>query len=220
MRRSIELGNKVELVTEVTLDNKQDVYNSKIQEIKEDGTVVILAPIEAGRIIPLDLNHKYGMCVYTPKGLYRCEVRVIKRTKSEKLYLISLEIMTSLQKYQRRQFYRMNCMLTFQYKDDETDTWNEGIILDISGGGMRFTSNSGLELKKTLITHLKLNLGDVEEEELFLSASIIGSDKTKLDQTVYENRVEFDHIDNYEREVIIKFIFEEERKRRKRRKGM
>jgi c-di-GMP-binding flagellar brake protein YcgR len=77
-----------------------------------------------------------------------------------------------------------------------------------------------LETNKALITHIKLNIGDIEEEELYLSAMIIGSDQTKLDKTIYENRVEFDHIDNYEREVIIKFIFEEERKRRKRRKGM
>lgn len=219
MRNSIKLGDKVELVTEVTLTNQQDKYYSKIQEVNSESSVVIMAPIESGRIEPLELNRKYGMSVYTDKGLYRCEVMVAKRVKVDGLYLITLEILTTLQKYQRRQYFRMDCMLTFQYKDDIDDRWHEGMILDISGGGIRFSSNTELEKNKTLINHIQLNMLD-EEEELFLSGIIIESAPTELDQTVYENRVEFEQIDSMEREVIIKFIFEEERRRRKDRKGM
>lgn len=217
MISGIKLGDKVELITEVTLTNKQYTYYSRVQEVTED-TIVIQAPIENGRIEPLELNHKYGMSVYTSNGLYRCEVMVSKRLKYDKLYLITLDILSSLQKYQRRQYYRMDCMLNFQYKDDATDTWYEGLILDISGGGIRFTSKTKLEHKKALINHILLHMIEEAEEELFLSGVIIDSSPTELDKSVYENRVEFEGIDNYEREIIIKFIFEEERRRR-RRKG-
>lgn len=218
MKNSIHLGDKVELVTEVTLNKHQDKYFSKVQELTEDGEVVILAPMENGRIEPLELNRKYGMCIYTDKGLYRCEVMITKRVKSDNLYLITLKIQTSLQKYQRRQYFRMDCMLNFQYKDGIDTDWHEGIILDISGGGIRFTSRSKLDNQKSLINHIRLDMLD-EEEDLYLSGSIIESFQAELDKTVFENRVEFDHIDNYEREIIIKFIFEEERRRRRRRKG-
>ena len=218
MKNAIHLGDKVELVTEVTLNRQQDKYYSRVQEVTEEGEVVVLAPIENGRIEPLELNKKYGMCIYTEKGLYRCEVMVTKRIKSDNLYLITLEIQTSLQKYQRRQYFRMDCMLSFQYKDDLDTNWHEGIILDISGGGIRFTSRSKLDDQKSLINHIQLEMLD-DEEDLYLSGTIIESYQGELDNTVYENRVEFDHIDNYEREIIIKFIFEEERRRRRRRKG-
>ncbi len=148
MLKSIALGDKVELVTRVTMEGEQDQYYSKIQEVNKDGEIVILAPLEGGRIIPLELSRKYGMCVYTDKGLYRCEVQVKSRSKDEKLYLITLQIITALQKYQRRQYYRLDCMLTFHYKDDAEDVWSDGMILDISGGGIRFTSKQQLMDKK------------------------------------------------------------------------
>ena len=220
MRKTIQLGDKVELVTELSLTGQQDKYYSKVQEVAGENQIVITAPLESGRIVPLEMNRKYGMCVYTNKGLYRCEVVVSKRSKNDKLYLITLDILTTLQKYQRRQFYRMDCMLNFHYKDDAEDSWQEGLILDISGGGIRFTSKSKLENDKGLINHLRLDMGQLDKEtELFLSGMIIESSPTELDPTVYENRVEFDQIDSYEREIIIKFIFEEQRKRRQHRKG-
>lgn len=218
MHSAIKLGDKVELVTEVTLNNQQYTYYSKIQEVME-GAVVIQAPIEGGRIEPLELNKKYGMSIYTDKGLYRCEVMVSKRVKYERLYLLTLDILSSLQKYQRRQYYRMDCMLNFQYKGDDAETWHKGLILDISGGGIRFTSKNQLKDKKVLFNHIRLNMLSGEEEELFLTGVIIQSVPTELDPGVFENRIEFDGIDGYEREMIIKFIFEEERRRQRHRKG-
>jgi len=218
MKNAIHLGDKVELVTEVTLNKQQEKYYSTVQEVTENGEIVILAPIMNGRIEPLELNKKYGICIYTSKGLYRCEVMITQRVKSDRLYLITLEIQTSLQKYQRRQYFRMDCMLSFQYKDDLDVDWHEGLILDISGGGIRFTSKNQLEEEKSLINHIQLTMLD-DEEDLYLAGAIIESVQGEIDDTVFENRVEFDHIDNYEREVIIKFIFEEERKRRRKQKG-
>ncbi len=219
MNKSLQLGNKIELVTEVALSGHQDIYYSKVQEIIDDRTIVLLAPIVNGRVEPLEMGRKYGMTVYTDTGLYRCEVQVVNRKKSDRLYLISVERQTSLQKYQRRQFYRMDCMLSFQYKDEVDQDWHKGVILDISGGGMRFTSRYQLTTSKGLINHIVLSMLDDEEEELYLSGKIIASEPMDADPSVYENRVEFEGIDNYEREIIIKFIFEEERKRRSRRKG-
>ena len=216
MNKMIQLGDKVELVTEVTLNKHQDKFYSKIQEVTDENTIVIMAPIVNGRIEPLELNRRYGMCVYTDKGLYRCEVMVTKRVKTDHLYLISLERQSSLQKYQRRQYYRMDCMLSFQYKDDVEEEWHQGVILDISGGGIRFTSRTKLEEKKGIISHVLLKMIENIEEELYLSGVIIASVPAELDPTLFENRVEFDGIDSFEREIIIKFIFEEERRRRSR----
>lgn len=221
MKNFMGLGNKIELITEAKSDGKRKLYYSSIQEVSEgNDEVTILAPIEMGRIIPLEINERYGMCIYTEKGLYRCEVVVVNREKDDNLYLITLEILTELQKYQRRQFYRLDCILTFQYRDDSSaeENWCEGLILDISGGGMRFTSKDKLEVKKGIVIHLELSLNN-GEENLYLSGIIIESIKAELDDTLFENRVEFDNISNDHREVVIKFIFDEERRRRNNNKG-
>lgn len=219
MQGAIELGDKVELVTQVTASGDQDQYFSKVQEVHEDGMVTIMAPLVGGRIIPLEMDGKYGMCIYTHKGLYRCEVQVVSRSREDNLYLITVQILTALQKYQRRQYYRLDCMLNFHYKDDEVDLWSEGTIMDISGGGIRFTSRTQLLEKKGVVNHIQLNYMD-RERHLYLSGVIIESEEIPGNAGVFENRVEFDAISNDDREVIIRFIFEEERRRRKSGKGM
>ncbi|MDF1616807.1 flagellar brake protein [Petrocella sp. FN5] len=219
MYKGIEVGDKIELEVQQLMGEKQEKYLSKIQEVTETGEIIILAPMESGRIITLELNQNYGMCVYTSKGLYRCEVAVTERIRDDNLYLIKLEVQSALQKYQRRQYYRLDCMLTFHYKDDTNGNWEEGIILDISGGGIRFTSQKKLLDKKGVINHLQLNY-DEEECHLYLSGVIVDSSNLKAQDNIYENRVVFDEITIEEREIIIKFIFEEERRRRKNKKGL
>jgi len=214
MKGKIELGNKVEILTHIKPNGEQNKYYSKVQEIGPEGRVVIMAPIEGGKIIPLEIERDYGMCIYTSKGLYRCEVIVESRSRDEKLYLITLAVKTSLQKYQRRQFYRLDCMLTFQYKDDDETDWKEGTIVDISGGGIRFTSSEELIDKKGVVTHIRLNYKD-DEKELYLTGVVIESIESKRNGKTYGNRVKFDEISNEDRETIIRFIFEEERQRRK-----
>lgn len=219
MYKGIEVGDKIELEVQQLMGEKQEKYISKIQEVSEEGEIIILAPMESGRIISLELNQNYGMCVYTSNGLYRCEVAVTERIRDDNLYLIKLEVQSALQKYQRRQYYRLDCMLTFHYKDDDNGEWEEGIILDISGGGIRFTSKKKLLDKKGVINHLQLNY-EQEECHLYLSGVIVESSNLRAQDNIYENRVVFDEITIEEREIIIKFIFEEERRRRKNKKGL
>lgn len=219
MYKGIEVGDKIELEVQQLMGEKQEKYISKIQDVSDTGEITILAPMESGRIITLELNQNYGMCVYTSNGLYRCEVAVTERIRDDKLYLIKLEVQSALQKYQRRQYYRLDCMLTFHYKDDHNGEWEEGIILDISGGGIRFTSKKQLLDKKGVINHLQLNY-DQEESHLYLSGVIVDSSNLRAQDNIYENRVVFDEITIEEREIIIKFIFEEERRRRKNKKGL
>jgi len=219
MYKGIEVGDKIELDVQQLMGEKQEKYVSKIQDVSETGEIIILAPMENGRIISLELNENYGMCVYTSNGLYRCEVAVSERIRDDKLYLIKLEVQSALQKYQRRQYYRLDCMLSFHYKDDDNGKWEKGIILDISGGGIRFTSQKKLVDKKGVINHLQLNY-DQEECHLYLSGVIVDSSNLRAQDNIYENRVVFDEITIEEREIIIKFIFEEERRRRKNKKGL
>lgn len=219
MKAIIKLGDKVEILTDIKADGQQNKYYSNVQEISKTGEITIMAPIEGGKIIPLEMEKDYGMCVYTSKGLYRCEVIVISRSKEDKLYLITLVIKTSLQKYQRRQFYRLKCMLTFQYKDDEESDWKEGTIVDISGGGIRFTSDMALINKKGIVTHTRFAYkGD--EKELYLPGVVVESTKNEINRLVYDNRIKFDEISSESREFIIQYIFEEERRRRKGEKGV
>lgn len=216
---AVELGDKVEVIRKTGIKTKQQSFFSKIQEIIPDDQIVITFPIESGKVIPLETDYEYYLCIYTSKGLYRCESVVTNRSKTNHMFLATLKIKTKMQKYQRRQYYRLDCVLSFHYKNEENEVWNQGVILDISGGGIRFTSNSQLVQQEQIVCHIQLNFED-EQKHLYVTGTIIDCNIIDFNANIYETRVSFDTISNEAREMVIRFIFEEERKRRKKEKGM
>lgn len=216
----MELGDKIELISKSSKKEDKQVYVSKIQNFDEDGNITILAPIHQAKIVPLGINTNYYVFVYTSKGLYSCETVVSSRSKSENMYFITLKVLTKMKKFQRRQYYRLDCILPFSYNiSEEEEEWTKATILDISGGGIRFSAEEKLERNTPIECHLKLDLDD-EIKEIYVSGEIVGSKILENEKDLFENRVEFEDISNEYREIIIKYIFEEERKRRKKEKGM
>lgn len=216
----MELGDKIELVSKSSKKEDKQVYVSKIQNFDEDGNITILAPIHQAKIVPLGVNTNYYIFVYTSKGLYSCETVVASRSKSENMYFITLKVLTKMKKFQRRQYYRLDCILPFSYNiSEEEDEWTKGTILDISGGGIRFSAEEKLERNTPIKCHLELDF-DGEIKEISVDGEIVGSKILENEKDLFENRVEFEDISNEYREIIIKYIFEEERKRRKKEKGM
>ncbi|MBC7959345.1 MAG: flagellar brake protein [Vallitaleaceae bacterium] len=216
---SVELGDKIEVIRKTGLKTNQHSFFSKIQEIPDENQIIITAPIENGKIIPLEMNWEYYLCIYTANGLYRCESEVVDRKRVDHMFYATLKLKTKMQKYQRRQYYRLDCVLSFHYKNDEKEVWNNGLILDISGGGLRFTSNAQLVPLEQVVCHIQLNFED-DQKHLYVNGSIIDCNIIDFNANIYETRVAFDTISNDAREIVIRFIFEEERKRRKKEKGM
>ncbi len=212
----IQLGDKVELLTELDKNGNQEHYFTSVQEIV-DGELVISAPIIKGRIEPLEIRMTYGMCVYTKKGLYRCEVELVSREKRDNLFLLTISLQSDLVKYQRRQYYRMDCILEFSFKGTDTDQWYNAVILDISGGGIRFYTTKALKEGDGIFNHITLGAND-KENNLFLGGKVVDVEIHSRDKEVqYEVRESFDSIDEVDREAIIKYIFDEERRRRRNR---
>ena len=80
------------------------------------------------------------------------------------MYILVVELMSDLKKFQRRQYFRLECTLDIEYrrledsdvekiKEDpelirdimESEPFTSAIVLDISGGGVRFASEEKLE---------------------------------------------------------------------------
>ena len=89
-----------------------------------------------------------------------------------------------------------------------------GVIVDISGGGLRFVSRQQYQEGNILYLRFNLSINDLEKE-FRLAAKVILSKEIEKRQNEYENRVKFIYIDNTTREEIIKYIFDEDRKNRK-----
>lgn len=234
----IQPGQRIELhpVTRVKL--KEDttankVYVSKVYDILTDERLEILMPFEQTKLILLPVDAEYEMYFYADNSVYECVARIVDRYKSNNVYILEMELTTNLRKYQRREFYRFSCALDMETRalaaeEIEAAKQNQkylvpglqlrkSILVNLSGGGLRFVSD--FEYEKGSLVYCHYNLWQKSGNK---SYEIVGKvlDVKKLEKRPgsFEYRVQYLNIDKETREEIIQYIFEEERKNRKKKK--
>lgn len=247
MKDLVAIGDKLEL-KKIRLSSKEieheKVYKSQVLDFKEDETAIILMPMDKGRVIPLNIGDKYSLRFYTKKGLYQCKAIITDRSRINNIFILTIQCMSDLEKFQRRQFYRLECLLDIEYyvvsdieisittklkannyKDEAEKQhylaaleackreWETGTIVDISGGGSRIISAQPHDYGNLI--KLRINFfNQTGPKNYSIDAIVISSEKMTNRQGYYEHRIQFKDIPKDEREAIIKFIFEEERRQR------
>ena len=247
----IPIGSKIEmqLAERRTLTKESgitEVYISQFLQWSEVNVAIIAVPTYQGRIVPLRIDDIYELQFVTRSGLYRCKGKVLRRTKaSNNMAVAEVKFISALEKYQRRQFYRMNCIIPLEYSiltevqkdlykekkkclsleqkleidkkmENQEIEYSKGIMLDISGGGMRF--NSSLQQETGDILLLQPALPETVRKKVPMLLGYVISSKRipNKEPVLYDNRIEFVEISSAEQEHIITYIFKEGRDRRKR----
>lgn len=225
-----EPGTKIEMIR---LNNslckvvEKRKYYSRIEGLLDDETVKISMPI------PMEVGDRYQFIFYTKSGLHQCNGVITEHFKEGIIPIAIVYFETDMEKFQKRQYYRLECAMEIQYriiskeeieKQDDLFTkaqeqWNRAIINEISGNGCRF--NSQLEHMPEEKIKLRLNyLLNNQTIYAQYAADIVYAAPLIKRQGYYEYRIEFDIKDILDQEMLIKFIFEEERKIRKRERGL
>lgn len=214
------------------------VYKSQIFELLGNGELEITMPLEKGRVILLPLGVRYEFAFYTQSGIYKSVGQVKERYKTDNRYMLRIVLNTPLSKFQRREYYRMECILDMTYflLDEEQaqmedveaimdslrdvhfyEKQRRGTIVDISGGGIRFISEDQNEADGYVLVLMMLR-GETGEKQYCLTGRILQSVRLQTAEKKYENRVQFVIRDARIREEIIRYIFMEERRARNREK--
>ena len=231
----VKPGEKIDImaVERAILGNSSDkkVYTSKIYDLIEDNKLEILMPMEGSKLILLPRDGEYQFCFYTENGLYQCFVRIADRYKSNNVYILLAETTSPLEKFQRREYYRYSTSIPLkartlmdeELRDLDKDVFHiqNGLIMkkceirDISGGGIKFLSKTAFKVEDRVVLSFSLQVHG-KETVYQLIGRILSCRKLENDNDEYEHRLMFEKIMNRERESIIRFIFEEERKKRSR----
>ena len=230
----LSVGNKIELSKKiVSKDNdeegKKRVFVSQVLDIVDEDVLRIAMPIEQGKVIPIPVNARLDACFYTSNGLYQGKIQVTDRYKEGQIFILVVELVSSLSKYQRRQYFRLGCVIDVHYKklsEDEIDEYGpqsdiiiddyeltDGTALDISGGGLRFVSKERMDCGQYIFVSMEVTYG-VESKYYGLVGHVKQSYETRNNDGMYEHRIEFVNMEGTVRESLIKFIFEEERRQR------
>lgn len=232
----IKIGDKIEMQSpnkKQDNDENNNIYLSRVQGILSEDSMEITMPMEQTKLVLLPIDSEFDLVIYGEGGLYQCTARIADRYKSNNVYILAIELTTNLRKFQRREYYRFSCALELNvrpltegekeavenknvYEFDENITLNKGVIVDISGGGMRFMANQQYDENSLLFSYFSLIIDEnVKKYETIIK--VIASRELPNRPGTYEYRVQFYAIKETIREEIIRFIFEQERKERKRR---
>ncbi len=210
--------------------DKKKVYSTKVYDVLTDDRLEVVMPMEKTKLILLPLDGEYDLCFYTSLGLYQCFARIIDRYKSNNVYVLVFELTSNLRKHQRRDYYRFSCVLdmkTRELKSEEVQAveanqvllvpglpLRRSLIVDISGGGIRFISDHAYEEGSMVYcTYQLVNEGVAKDYEVV--GRVLSVREVANRPGEFEHRVQYVNLDNDTREEIIKFIFEEERRIRR-----
>jgi len=228
-------GTKLQL--EVLEQNGKDVNNvfvSEVEWVEDDKNLVIAAPIYEGNIYPLPIGTRINLYIFFKKRhsditeLYACGAIVVERDSKQKIATLKVKITGELIKIQRRQYFRFDCTLPVKYRIVNEEGNNDpgmgeteakaiplkdAVTRDISGGGVCIALEENVE--KGTVLELYIDLG--KEENMNFVGKVVRVERKDISEIYkYEAGIAFEAIDDKEREKIIRFIFDEQRKLRKK----
>lgn len=234
-------GNRVEIqaverVKFADANEKKKTYISMVRDILAEDQVEVMMPMEKSKLILLPVNTEFDLYFYTPNGLFQCFATVLDRYKDGNQYVLLMGLTSNLRKFQRREYYRLSCALEMSARtlekeekeamDKNADVYlapglplKRSVVVDISGGGIRFISSFKYEPENLIYCKYSLFI-DGNSKEYTLICKVLSSRELDNKPGVFEHRAQYVDIDTTDREEIIRFIFEEERKHRKKEKGL
>lgn len=190
-------------------------YSSRLIDIV-DGRFIILGPMEKGTFIPIAKNSKMKIIyIIEEKGrfLFDC---VVKERSKDPVYKLEVEKINEIVRIQEREYYRLPLKVPIKKshsskREDIDEITEECEADDISGGGLG------------ILTNYKHNVGDVvdlkildNEIDIDVSGKVLRLDSTKNSNYKYSAGIAFFDMNAEKRDKIIKFIFKQQRKLRKK----
>lgn len=234
----IQPGNKVELCMTQQIEQERKsglsahIYKSQVTDIFGNDELELSMPSEAGKLVMLPIGIRFELVFYGSGGLYRGLGIIKERYKTNNMHLLRVTLKSQLHKYQRREYYRMPCVIPMHYYEITLQhalnlpveqfasfvklpqierTRKDASVVDISGGGARFITDTQTEADAYIMIEVPLHSEDREKTYL-IPAHILSCAVSQTNKERFENRAEFIIRDRVIREEIIRYIFDEERK--------
>lgn len=223
-----------------------DTLSSKVIDIIDGVTFKLTMPMNKTITIPLEIGEESYMYFYTTYGILAARAVVSERFFEGSLAVMVIKLVTELEKTQRRQFYRLQCsiearthILTEEEKRglrdfigesrlvienknryidmiaEKSGTWENCIVIDLSGGGVKYLSDKEMPKHELVILSIKLKIGE-DTKEYFLLMNIISAFRKTTESAKFEIRTKFVSLRETARDAIVRFVFEEERRNRRK----
>lgn len=200
---------KVNLRIEILIDNGYSIdrYPSRIEEVRAK-TLLTAIPMRAGVVLPIHSGEVLNIHFIYKDEVYSFETLVLGR-RLIPIPVLELSRPSEIKKIQRRRYVRLrvNFDVDFRLVNSIEPGYDKGMTVDISGGGLQFTTKK--ELSVDDIIELRVSLpGRYPLETL---ARVVRVEKSNPKTTNYSIGAEFENLRESQRDLVIAFVFEKQR---------
>ncbi len=220
MMEDVEVGSKIEISIQGSESLENEQYKSTILQVLDDDSFLISLIKKGRNTIKLPINRDYMFTVYTDKGTCQYTGKILDYTHDQSLLkdCILIKFEQAAAKVQRRENFRSTCEIPMTYRlsrEIVTTSFekNEGLIIDISAGGIKFLTD--VYLNKGERIDVELFLAD---EVFFLEAIVMYIDELSEQRYSYQYRCKFDDALDKDKDKIIQYVLDEQRNSLKKRR--
>ncbi|MFW5885609.1 MAG: flagellar brake protein [Halanaerobium sp.] len=209
--KQLEINQKLEI--EVLTGSYQGNYLSKVADFRDQG-IIITGLYREGAPLPIRLNQPINVYYTTDRAAYKFKSKVLKRT-NKPIPLLLIERADSVIRIQRRDYFRLDVTGKIDvYKEVDDKNYpkkiSEARLLDISGGGVQMQLKKKIKKGEEILIALKNILAPKE----LIKSKVVRIHKEN--DELYNYGVQFIEIEEEQRETIIQWIFEYQRKNRQK----
>lgn len=222
----LEIGTKLELElfddTGIRLDQ---THVSEFEWFAGIQEAIIAAPLFEGNVFHIRIGAM--MDVYFIKrrendiNLLKFRAVVKGREISENLHLLRIELRGKIERVQRREYFRLDCSVQVQYRivdslnavHNEDIPYKKTIANNLSGGGISLKLEDMIEVGRLVECEIFTD----QSRKIRFFGKVIRYEKSDMEgKFKYEAGIAYIKINNKDREAVVRYIFNEQRKLRKK----
>jgi c-di-GMP-binding flagellar brake protein YcgR len=205
--RTFRVNQRVDIIIDMDI---RETYFSRIEVVNEN-CIIIEAPRMGTAVLEVIPNAEVIVNVYTDHGLFKFKSKITAQDWDNR-YAISVAKPRSIERIQRRQFYRLNVIVPVEYgvvpvhgaPEDlaaEVVTNLMGVTRNISEGGLVLIVDRPFSLE--VILKLRINL----RETVWAEGLAVVKEQKKLEvEDKFLTRLQFVSIREREKDAIRKFV--------------
>lgn len=204
----INIGMKIDILR----NNDKTLYPSQVLEIIEPDELIIRGPMKKTQLILLHNEEEIEVTYYIENnGRFFFTAKVISRQLNN-MYTLRIKIISDIQKKQLRNYYRIPVTLDVEKSFTISKDGNDEIVTekcvakDISGGGLKLYCNYKHEIDDEIQLRFK-----VKDNLIVGKAKIVRIEEVDTYNYKYSIGVSFTDITENNRDLIVKFVFEQQR---------
>ncbi|MCX7921638.1 MAG: PilZ domain-containing protein [Clostridia bacterium] len=216
----MKLGTKLDLEL---INGKGDkigqTYVSQLIEVIDNSTISIAAPIHESRLMLIPVGSKVRVVfLHDRYGLLAFIGSIISKEKKDALIVLNTLVESEFEKIQRRNFFRLDCILDafYYFPDDPNNTtqdqlnpeYKSAITKNLSGSGASIIIEQEIPKGSSIDLRIQLN----NENTIAVLCKVVRCTEIAASKgKKYDLGLHFKGITQRDQDILIKYIYDQQR---------